>query len=234
MAVSSVSDREFSREVLRNDAPVVVAFRAGWCLPSQQIAPFLDDTAARYEGRAKIVSVDVEADPLENSICRQYQVSRLPMVMVFRDGRVADFIGGAASADNVIDMIDRQLRPVRAVDEFNFDAEVLRAQIPVLVFCAAEWCAASREMAPAVEAVAANFRGRANVVRLEYGPANARLCAQYGFARVPTLALFHQGQVQDQIFGQMEGGAKTEAVRASCVGLTTEENIAQMIGRFIL
>jgi len=32
----------------------------------------------------------------------------------------------------------------------------------------------------------------------------------------------------------MEGGAKTEAVRASCVGLTTEENIAQMIGRFIL
>jgi thioredoxin 1 len=156
------------------------------------------------------------------------------MMMVFREGRVADFMGGAASADNVIDMIDRQLRPVPDVNEFSFDAEVLRARVPVLVHVDAAWCAASRELAPAVETVAEEFRGRAKVVRLEYGPANARLCAQYGFARVPTLALFHQGRIEDQIFGQMEGGTKTEAVRTSCVGLTTEDNITQMLDRFVL
>jgi thioredoxin 1 len=210
---------------------VVVAFRAEWCLASQEMVPMVDDLAARYEGQAKVLAIDVDGDPRDNKICQQFKVTRLPVTMVFREGRVTDFIGGVASAGNLTEMIDRQVRPVIDVDEFSFDAEVLRAQVPVLVFVDAAWCAVSRDLAPAVETVAAELRGRAKVTRLEYGTVNARLCAQYGFIRVPTLALFSQGQLEDQIFGAL---ATTGAERTAHAGRSAADTITQMIDRFIL
>jgi thioredoxin 1 len=234
MAIANVADREFTQQVLQQDVPVVVAFRGLWCVPSQQQFSALDDIAARFEGRVKVVAVDVDGDPKANKICRQYKVTRLPVVMVFRGGRVADFVGGVGSADNIVDMVDRQVRPVLDVDEFSFDAEVLKSPVPVLVHVDAAWCAQSQALVPVVESTAQRFQGRAKVVRLEFGGANARLCAQHGFLRVPTLAVFHRGQVEDQIFGPMEGGTKTTEVRASCVGLTSDDNLAQMLEQFVL
>lgn len=212
MATASVSDREFAQLILNDDAPVVADFRAAWCAGSQRMAPMLDDLAGRYGDRVRMVGVDVDADPRANKICRQYNVTRLPVVMVFREGRVADFIGGVASPDNVVEMIDRQLRPVRDVGEHNFDVEVVQARMPVLVHVDAAWCAQSKELAPVVEETAKRFRGRARVVRLEYGPMTARLCAQHGFLRVPTLALFSGGRVVAQIFGPMSEKTRSDVV----------------------
>ncbi len=234
MAISTLTEQDWNKEVLRAKEPVVVALRAGWCRPSQQMAPFLDDVADRYRGRAKVMTIDVGDAPTTNKICRRYKVTRLPVVMAFRGGHVVDVIGGAASTDTVLDMIERQVRPVPDVDEFTFDSVVLKSPVPVLVHVDAAWCDASRALVPSVEAAADKYRGRAGVVRLEYGPANARLCARYGFSRVPVLALFHEGELRDQILGGMEGGTKTEAVRTSCVGLTTDDNIAQMLDRLTL
>lgn len=221
MATASVSDRDFGRLVLREDAPVVAGFRAAWCAAGRRLTPMLDDLAGRYAGRVRVVGVDVEADPRANKICRQYNVTRLPVVMVFREGRVTDFIGGVASPDNLVEMIDRQLRPVLDVDEHNFAVEVLQARTPVLVHVDAGWCAQSRQLAPAVEETAKRFRGRAKVVRLQYGPMTARLCAQHGFVRVPTLALFSGGRIVDQIFGPMSDTTRTDAM-------------AEMVDQFLL
>lgn len=234
MAISSVSDRGFGEQVLRQDSPVLVAFRAAWCVPSQQLAPSVDDLAARYEGRIKVVTVDVEDDPKANKVCRRYKVTRLPVVMLFHEGRVKDVIGGAASADTVTDMLERHLRPVLDVGEHNFDVEVLKSPVPVLVHVDAAWCAASLRLAPVVESAAEKYRRRAKVVRLEYGPDTARLCAQYGFVRVPTLAVFVHGKVEDQILGAMTGGTKTDVRATSCVGLSAEDNVAQMLDQFVL
>jgi thioredoxin 1 len=221
MATASVSDREFAQLILNDDAPVVADFRAAWCAGSQRMAPMLDDLAGRYGDRVRMVGVEVDADPRANKICRQYNVTRLPVVMVFREGRVADFIGGVASPDNVVEMIDRQLRPVRDVGEHNFDVEVLQSRTPVLVHVDAAWCAQSQELAPVVDETAKRFRGRARVVRLEYGPMTARLCAQHGFLRVPTLALFSGGRIVDQIFGPMSDKTRSDVV-------------AEMVDQFVL
>jgi thioredoxin 1 len=221
MATASVSDREFAQLILNDDAPVVADFRAAWCAGSQRMAPMLDDLAGRYGDRVRMVGVEVDADPGANKICRQYNVTRLPVVMVFREGRVADFIGGVASPDNVVEMIDRQLRPVRDVGEHNFDVEVLQSRTPVLVHVDAAWCAQSQELAPVVDETAKRFRGRARVVRLEYGPMTARLCAQHGFLRVPTLALFSGGRIVDQIFGPMSDKTRSDVV-------------AEMVDQFVL
>jgi thioredoxin 1 len=221
MATASVSDQEFDQLVLRGETPVVAGFRAAWCSASQRLTPMLDDLAGRFAARVQVVGVDVDADPRANKICRQYDVTRLPVVMVFREGRVADFIGGVASPDNLVEMVDRQLRPVLDVGEHTFDVEVVQARVPVLVHVDAAWCAQSRQLAPVVEETAKRFRGRAKVVRLEYGPMTARLCAQYGFVRVPTLALFSGGRVVDQIFGPMSDKTRTGAV-------------AEMVDQFLL
>lgn len=212
MAVASVSDHEFRELVESDDAPVVAGFRAAWCAASRRLTPMLDDLAGRYTGRVQVVGVDVDADPAANKICRRYGVTRLPVVMVFREGRVADFIGGVASPDNLAEMIDRQLRPVIDVGEHNFDVEVLQARMPVLVHVDAAWCAQSRQLVPAVQETATRFRGRAKVTRLEYGPPTARLCAEHGFVRVPTLALFSGGRVVDQIFGPMSDKTRSDAM----------------------
>ncbi len=232
MAITNVTDRDFGRQVLERDEPVVVAFRASWCAPSAQLAPMVDELAANFDKRVKVVALDVDSDPKLNSICRRYNVTRLPMTMVFRNGRVADFVAGQASIETLVDMVHRQLRPLIDVDEFNFDVEVLKSPIPVLVHVDARWCDASLRLVPEVDAAATRLRGRAKVVRLEWGGANSRLCAQYQFRRVPIIALFSDGRIQDQIYGAMEGGTKDDITRTSCVGLTTAENIDSMLDAF--
>jgi hypothetical protein len=78
------------------------------------------------------------------------------------------------------------------------------------------------------------FRGRAKVARLEMRPDTARLFGVYGVKRVPTTAVFHNGRIQDQIFGAMTGGTKTGGVQSSCVGLTSFDNLAEMLERFTI
>ena len=233
--LKAVTDQDFTREVLRSDLPVLMACGAAWCLPSEQLRPVMEEMAARYEGRAKVVSVDAGDDPGANKILQQYRFTRLPLAMLFHEGQLKDVVGGMASPEVIAEMVERRLKPVLEVAEYNFDVEVLRSRLPVLAHFAGAWCAASLELEPLVESVAERFRARAKVVRIEFGGGNAALCARYGIFRVPTLALFDAGEVRDQIFGAMKGGAKVEGERAaSCVGLTSFENVTQMLEEFIL
>jgi len=233
MAISTVSERDFDRIVVRGDSPVMVSFRAGWCVASQQFAPMVERAAGRLDGQLKVVAVDVEASPADNAICRRFHVNRLPVVLLFRNGRVVDVLGGVASQETVDEMADRQLRPVVEVDELTFGVEVLQSRIPVLVHVDALWCVASQELRPAVQAAAARFDGRARVVRLGFGPETARVCAEFGFRRVPTLALFSNGRIEDQIFGAMGGGAKDVPNGFDRAGSDAEDRIIQMVERFV-
>jgi thioredoxin 1 len=229
MALRDIQEADFADLVLRRQAPVLVAFRAGWCMPSVQLEPMLDRIAERYRDQVEVVAVDVGEDIRAHKLARRFQVHRVPVVMLFAEGRVKDYVGGLPSPETLTEMVDRQLQPVIRVDESNFDVEVRKSRVPVLIHIDAAWCSQSRELVPDVDEVAERFRGRAKVVRLEYGPETVRLCAEWGVTRVPTLALFEDGQLVDQIVGNMRGGAKVGAARQSCVGLTTGENIAQML-----
>jgi thioredoxin 1 len=234
MPVANVAHSEFVDEVLRHPNPVLVAFRAAWCMPSVQMGELVERTAQRYADQVKVVAVDVEGEPEANAVCRRFSVTRLPVLMMFRDGQVTDVLGGLAAQETVLEMVDRELKPVRDVDAFTFEADVLRSVVPVIVHVDAAWCSASAELRPVLDSVAAQLGGKAKIMRLEFGPANAGLCARYGFQRVPTIALFHGGVLRDQILGAMRGDPKADSVRSSRVGLTPEENITEMVGRFLL
>ena len=91
--------------------------------------------------------------------------------------------------------------------EQNFDEEVLKSDKPVLVDFWATWCAPCRMMAPALDAIAEAYAGRAKVGKLNVDE-NLTLTGQYNIRGVPTLLLFKSGQIREQI----AGAASKEAI----------------------
>ena len=82
----------------------------------------------------------------------------------------------------------------------NFEEEVLKSEKPVLVDFWAEWCGPCRMMAPAVESVATDYAGRAKVGKLNVDE-NQSVAGRYNIRSIPTLLLFKNGQIQDQLVG---------------------------------
>ena len=82
----------------------------------------------------------------------------------------------------------------------NFEQDVLKSPQPVLVVFWATWCAPCRMMSPTVDAVAAEYAGRAKVGKLNVDE-NASVASRYGIRSIPTLLLFKGGEIQEQLVG---------------------------------
>lgn len=82
----------------------------------------------------------------------------------------------------------------------NFEQEVLKSGQPVLVDFWASWCAPCRMMAPAVEALADEYVGRAKVGKVNVDE-NMSVATKYNIRSIPTLLLFKDGQIQEQVVG---------------------------------
>ena len=101
---------------------------------------------------------------------------------------------------------------VQTFNEQNFEAEVLKSDVPVLVDFTATWCGPCRALAPIVDKVADEFAGKVKVGKLDIDESPG-ISAKYGIRSVPTVLVF-------------EGGQK----KAQHVGLTTRDKLVQLIG----
>ena len=82
----------------------------------------------------------------------------------------------------------------------NFDEETKRAESPILVDFWAEWCGPCRMVAPVLEQLAADYKGKARVGKVNVDEHSA-IASRYGVQSIPTLLLFKQGKVVEQYIG---------------------------------
>ena len=104
--VMHVGDADFDAIVLQSAEPVLVDFWAEWCGPCKMIAPALDELAEAYDGRARIVKVNVDH---HRTTAMKYHVRSIPMLLLFKNGQVHDTQIGAVGKAQLSQMIDKAL-----------------------------------------------------------------------------------------------------------------------------
>lgn len=102
----NVTSDEFTDKVLNSDVPVLVDFWAEWCGPCKAIGPAIEQLAAEYDGKAKVVKVNVDTD---GNLAAQYGIMSIPALLVFKGGKVVNQAVGAMPKDRIAALINDAL-----------------------------------------------------------------------------------------------------------------------------
>ncbi|MDY6904754.1 MAG: thioredoxin [Thermodesulfobacteriota bacterium] len=99
----TVTDNNFDRAVLGETLPVLVDCWAPWCGPCKMIGPILDELARTYQGRLKIVKLNVDENPRTAGM---YHISSIPTLLFVKNGKVVDTQVGAPPRNKLEQQIE--------------------------------------------------------------------------------------------------------------------------------
>lgn len=103
--VKEIQSAAFASEVMQAQELVLLEFGAAWCGPCVALMPTLQDLAKTYEGRVKIMKIDVDEN---RELAEQFEIKGMPTVIVFKQGKLQ------------LRIIGRQAKPVymKAIETF--------------------------------------------------------------------------------------------------------------------
>ena len=101
MAIA-VNDSNFEEVVLKSAQPVLVDFWAEWCGPCKMLAPVFQEVANEFEGKADFYKIDID---VSLDIARQFSVSTVPTVIIFRNGEPIERLVGFMPKENLASKI---------------------------------------------------------------------------------------------------------------------------------
>ena len=96
--MKQLKSQEFQAEVLESKVPVLVDFSATWCGPCQMLAPVLEELSQQV----KVVKVDVDENP---QLAMAFQVSSIPTVVSFRDGKALKKSVGVVPGEKLLELL---------------------------------------------------------------------------------------------------------------------------------
>jgi len=102
--IQDVTDSSFEAEVIQSDQPVIVDFWAEWCGPCRQIAPIINEVAGDFEGRVKVVKLNVDESP---QTAGKYGIRSIPTILAFKEGQVVEQVMGARPKASYVEMAEK-------------------------------------------------------------------------------------------------------------------------------
>jgi thioredoxin 1 len=94
----TISQDNFTDEVIQSQTPVVVDFWAEWCMPCKMIAPVLEQISQDYAGKLKVAKVNVDDN---GEIAQQFNIVSIPTLLLFKDGEVVGQQVGAVPRETI-------------------------------------------------------------------------------------------------------------------------------------
>ena len=104
--VLEFDDNNFQTEVLGSSEPVLVDFWAPWCGPCKMLAPTIDELATDYSGKVRVGKVNTDNS---RQVAIDHQISAIPTLILFKDGRAVDRVSGLQPKQQLAAMLDRHL-----------------------------------------------------------------------------------------------------------------------------
>lgn len=104
--ILEVTEETFSDEVLNHPLPVLVDFSAVWCAPCKMLDPIVEQLAQEWNGKVKVVKLDVDHNP---DLATRYQVMGVPTLMLFVNGEVRERLSGYQPKDRIIRAMSHSL-----------------------------------------------------------------------------------------------------------------------------
>ena len=102
--MKQIDSKQFQQEVLESKVPVLVDFSAVWCGPCQMMGPVLEQLSAEYEGKAKVLKVDIDESA---DLAMKYQIMSVPNMIFFKEGKPVDVVVGAVPAPYLKEKLDK-------------------------------------------------------------------------------------------------------------------------------
>ena len=103
MAVITITKENFAQEVLQSEKPVLLDFYADWCGPCKMLAPVVHEIAEENAGTLKVGKINVDE---QMELAMRFQVSSIPMLVVFKDGKAVAKSVGYRSKPEIAAMVE--------------------------------------------------------------------------------------------------------------------------------